>query len=401
MKHFFVEPVESLMFGQPRSFAAGEAHRSVSLFPPSPYAFQGLVRSRLLHATRGPLDFEAAGARERIETLVGSPDALKPDWQITGPYPALRRQIEEGTTVLEPWLPVPRFLVRGRAREILWARPVADVQGGLSDLGEMLLFGRPEAGPCKALTGWLSAAALKAALTSGRSRSPLEWTHDSWRPGLPPFVEQELRPGLAITPGGAAARHGLLYFLEALRFAPDGGFWARFAPELSDDFETSALETGMASFGRKGRLVRFGGVAEVDPAWRSLLAGEHLPQEISETELCWLVALSPLRLDDPRELVLRTPLPDGVKLEVRTALTGPPLTLGGFSLARGTARPNRVYVPAGSAWAVGLVGGTPHTRAQALRTLHDSHPFGPPEEAAMGFGHILAGRGPSGTGDET
>jgi hypothetical protein len=400
MKQFFVEPLESLIFGQPRSFAAGEAHHGSSLFPPSPYTFQGLVRSRLLHATRQPLDFEAAGIREHIETLVGSPDALKPGWQITGPYPALRRQTEVGTTVIEPWLPAPRFLLRGRDGEILLARPLADAQGGLSDLGEGLLLGRPEAGPCEALAGWLPAAALKAALTSSSSFRP-EWTKDSRPRDLPPFVKQEFRPGLVITAGAATARHGLLYFYEALRFAPHGGFWARFAPELPDAFEANALETGLASFGRKGRLVRFDGVPEVDPAWRSVLAGEHLPDEIEESELCWLVTLSPLRLDDPRKLVLRTPLPDDVKLQVCAALTGPPLALGGFSLAKSAARPNRLYVPGGSAWAVRLVGGTPSSRAAALRTLHDSHPFGPAEEAAMGFGHILAGRAPSGNGDQT
>lgn len=400
MRYFFVEPVESLMFGHPRSFAAGEAHRSTSLFPPSPYAFQGLLRSRLLHAARPPLDFEAPDARNRIEALVGTPDALKASWQITGPYPARRIRLDDGAMMLDPWFPAPRFLLRGEKEEILMARPTSKTHEAQSDLEGALLFGRPEAGSCEPLTGWLSSAGLEAALASGFSNMCGAEVSQNWSPSLPPFVQHDLRPGLALKPGASTAQHGLLYFLEAVRFAPDSGFWGRFSPELPEDFAADALEAGLASFGRKGRLVRFDGVEKISPAWEALLAKRHLPKESDEDDLHWLVTLSPLRLEAPHTLTPRTPLPGGVRLEVRAALTGAPLTLGGFSLARGTARPNRLYVPAGSAWAVQLKGGTPQSRAEALRILHDSHPFGPPEEAAMGFGHILVGLG-SRTGGDT
>lgn len=401
MKHFFVRPMESLMFGPPRSFAAGEAHRSASLFPPSPYAFQGLVRTRLLHSATSSIDLDDPGSSKGIEALVGSPDALKAGWQITGPYPAHRRTDDAGENILSPWFPAPRFLQRSRNNEILSVRPITNVQPGRNDLDESLLLGRPEVGPCETLSGWISTAALKDALSLGTSPGALKWSDDSWQPDLPSFVQREFQPGLAIHRGARVVQEGLLYFVEALRFGPESGMWARLASPASHDFEVDALETDIGAFGRKGRVVHFESAQELDADWNSVLAGEHLPKTVQESERFWLVTLSPIRVANAFTLRPREALPDGVSMKIDAALTGSPVALGGFSLTRGAARPNRLYVPAGSSWAIRLLGGTPRTRAQALRTIHDAHPFGPPEEAAMGFGHILVGRGPSGTGDET
>lgn len=398
MTGFFVEPLESLMFGRPQSFLAGEAHGAASQFPPSAYAFQGLLRTHLLHASKHPIDLEDLRSRERIEALVGTPDALKDGWQITGPYPA-RFVTREDYPVLEPWLPIPRFLVR-TDQGIIRVRPLSNEQGGLNDLGVQTMFGRPELGPCETMKGWLSASALWKVLSAVDRDETWSCSSTDWSGELPPFVLRESRPGLAIEPGTATAKDEMLYFLDTLRFSHRSGFWGRLTAPNLDDFEPNALTKGMSSFGRKGRLVRFDAVAEFDPAWRRVDLGEHLPTSVNETDRFWLITLSPLRVEDTRNLTPRISLPPDVVVHVEAALTGSPLVLGGFSLANGAARPNRLYAPAGSAWAIRLLGGTHDSRASALRALHNKHPFGSLEEAAMGFGHIVVGLGPSVDGDE-
>ncbi|MEZ5584375.1 MAG: hypothetical protein R3F37_17915 [Candidatus Competibacteraceae bacterium] len=62
--------------------------------------------------------------------------------------------------------------------------------------------------------------------------------------------------------------------------------------------------------------------------------------------------------------------------------------------ASGHSRPNRAYVPAGSAWWITLEGGDETRRAAALRLLNNAHVLGEPKEAAFGYGHTLVGLGP-------
>ncbi len=396
MKQFFIEPAETLMFGQPKSFVAGETHRSQSLFPPSPFTFQGLIRTHLLHHAQPAIDFEASGVREEIASLVGPPDQLPQDWQLTGPYPARKRKQEENVWI-EPWVPAPRFLLRNGNDHILSAQPMSRAHNSLNDLeNHQILLGRPETGECKPMTGWVAPGALKQALTLTDHDSPLSWTDKQWTgESLPPFVHQEFQPGLAIKSGSATASHGLLYYLDAIRFKAGSGLFGGFSAPLPNRLDDSALEEGAALFGRKGRLVSFHGVDRLDSEWEDIIEGHHLPEEVSEMDCFWLVTLTPVRLENALSLTPREAFAGGVHMETLAALTGPPITLGGFSIAEGNARPNRLYVPAGSAWAVCITGGNSETRAAALRALNNHYPFGPPHEAAMGFGHIVVGRAPS------
>ncbi len=402
MKLFFIEPSETLMFGQPQSFAAGEAHRSQSLFPPSPFTFQGLIRTHLLHHARPPIDFEARGVQKEIASLVGPPDQLPKDWQLTGPYPARKRKQKEENVWIEPWVPAPRFLLCNEVGKIFSAQPMSRAHNSLNDLeNHQILLGRPETGECKPMTGWVAPGALKQALTLTDHDSPLDWRNKQWTDEpLPPFVRHEFQPGLAIEPGSATASHGLLYFLEAIRFEADSGLLGDFSASLPSRLDDSALEEGAALFGRKGRLVSFHGVDRLDSDWEDVMTGRHLPEEVTEMDCFWLVTLTPVRLENSLQLTPRESFAGGVYMETLAALTGPPLTLGGFSIAEINARPNRLYLPAGSAWAVCIRGGNSETRAGALRVLNNRNPFGPTYEAAMGFGHIVVGRAPTFNGGE-
>ena len=90
-----------------------------------------------------------------------------------------------------------------------------------------------------------------------------------------------------------------------------------------------------------------------------------------------------------------TALPRDVRVRIHAALTGTPQIIGGYAMASGSSRPNRVYVPAGSAWWCTLEGGDTHQGAATLRLLNNAHTLGEPREALFGFGHTLVGLGPT------
>jgi hypothetical protein len=352
---FLVEPLEPLCFGSPKSFAAGEAHRLSSGFPPSPRTFQGLVRSQLLREAEPPLDLDdwSREAKDERASLVGGADALPPGWQLEGPLPARLRTLgeDDDPQVTEPWGPAPRFLLR-HSRGIAHARRLVSTHPGLGDLDPgWPLLGRPDLTDTEPLGGWLGPQGLLLAL-AGESDGAC-W-QDEFHGRLPPFVRGEHQPGLAIDRAGptqGTARHGLLYFLGAHRFARDSGLLGGLQALLPSPLRRSALEAAGGTAGRKGRLVRFRAVEQFHPVWDYLIEGAHLPDRVAEGGLFWLTTLTPVFLD----------------------------------------------VPAGSAWLIQVSGGDPERRRKRLLALHDAHPLGPREEAVLGFGYTLVGLGPLST----
>ena len=83
---FLVRPLDTVWFRGPRPFVAGEDSSDPGLFPPTPWTFQGLVRTHLLLAAL-PGDLDLADRRTIIE-LVGPPDRLPEGWRLEGPFPA-------------------------------------------------------------------------------------------------------------------------------------------------------------------------------------------------------------------------------------------------------------------------------------------------------------------------
>jgi CRISPR-associated protein Cmr3 len=386
---FLVRPLEPVYFGPPATFAAGDVLTGDSQFPPSPWAFQGLVRTHLLAGSEPALDLadRSRKARKAVAELVGEPDALPAGWRLRGPLPA-GWDGENGVHV--PWLPAPRYLLRDGARLAL-GRRVAPAHPGCSDAAperEELLVGRSDAPAARARGGWLSAADMWAVL-SGR----LPESRSAVKDELPPWVSYERRVGLSIDREELRARSGLIYTRGNLRFQYRAGLVAWLEGELKPPLSFRALSSGTRTAGRGGRQVAFEPVAALDPAWHRLVAGEHLPDAVPDGFELWLVALGPVRVGggSVREPEVHADLPAGVRLEILTALAGRPLVLGGFSMARGASRDNHVYAPPGSAWLCRLAGGSPEQRGEALRRLHDRNPLGPRQEAPFGFGHCLVG----------
>lgn len=397
---FLVEPREAVTFGSPKSFSAGEAHRVSSIFPPSPRTFQGMVRSQLLRGASPPMDLDdwSRAARDERATLVGGPHTLPFGWQLTGPLPAQARPdtSDRDKSVIQPWVPAPRYLLRDGSR-ILRTRPVISTHQVLSDRGVLpIVLGRPDLPDAEPESAWLSPEGLWFALTGQGGVMPV---NEHYRKHLPPFVVNEPRSGLAIErssdhPAQGTARHGMLYFMDAWRFRPGTGLWGSLRAQLAPRLRRDALldEGGMA--GRKGRLIRFQAVDQFEKVWQDILDGKHIPMDIGENERFWLMTLTPVFIQTPESPKIRGAKSGEVSIEVLAALTDRPLTLGGFDMTRARPRPNRAYVPAGSAWLIEIRGGTSAQRRQHLLALHNAHPLGPAEEAVMGFGHTLVGLGP-------
>ncbi len=401
---FLVEPAEPVVFGPPKSGFAGEAHRVASQFPPSPRTFQGLVRTRLLLGADPPLDLGDRASASAIADLVGPPGALPDGWQLSGPFPAAPDETApedpDQPPPLCPWVPAPRFLLsRGKRdrRAPLFARRIrCATHPVLSDLGDVdatPALGRPDAGALSAAEGWIGPANLRAAL-EGEASEP-RWVPNQWTPGRPRFVNAETQPGLAINPQTGTAQHDALYFAQALRFASGSGLFGILQGPLATGLRAQSLTQGAVQTGRKGRLAAFRPVPSLHPDWTHVMQGRHLPETVDKgQDRFWLLALTPAFLTDPRQPLDRFTASGDVTVTVEAALTGAPMTVGGFEMASGRPRPNRLYVPAGSVWLIRLDGGTPEARAATLRALNNHHPLGDPTEAAMGFGHTLVGRGP-------
>lgn len=406
---FFVRPLDVAFFGPPEAQSAGDTHYSRSLFPPPPRAFQGLVRSRLLSAAQlqHPLDNYSPAAQQEREKLVGNSDTLPPGWQIEGPIPVSRSPQtgeHKEDEPLVPWVAAPAFLVQrpdqpGTPQKARWIEITPDdhATGGVAGVerpfGQHVLGTRGFTG--QPLAGWIDAANLFWALTG----------EGCWKPEghqmLPPIVKRELRVGLAVNRNTRQAEDRMLYAVDQLRFDGQGGFVGtlRTRENLPPSLSADALTHGTAPFGRWHRLAALEPTPRLTPVWTNLTNGTHLPQELEEGTLFWMVAITPWRLDPPPNsapeqsaLQPRIHSVEGAnQIEILGALLGKSITLGGFSMAHRQARPNQIYVPAGSAWMFTIPHVTPAQRGMIVRQLNGSHCLGPEEEARMGFGRVLVG----------
>ncbi len=393
---FLVRPLGALYFGPPRRFDAGVDHHGVTFFPPPQSAFQGMIRSQLLREAGVDLLRE----KEKIAQLVGEPSRLPDGWQIRGPLPA-RVVDDDGNERLEPWVPAPAFLYKEERPDQPSLKPASIFESGLPAVQASVpgvALGLPRVPKARPAGGWLSAQGLKEVL-SGRSLDS-DQVAKHWRTELPPFVEYEDQPGLALEPTRhGVARHGMLYFLRKVRFRQvSGGLISGFWGGLHISHGTQGLPDlplngTLGAAGRKSLPVAFEKAPKPVKAWRSLEAGDHLPPEVGEDERFWLMICTPVALRAPREPLAIGRLPPEVRIEVDAVLTDKPTVEGGMSYTTQgmQIRPTRHLLPAGTTWLFRLVGGDGELRAQALRRIHACHPLGEPEDAAFGYGYSLIG----------
>lgn len=240
----FLRPLEWVHVGPPSSAPAGEAHHTPSLFPPPATTWQGALRSALLHAVPG-LRLGPNGDRARIAALVGPPGNLPIGWQVEGPWPA-----GPGPHGLMPWLPVPAWLLSEKDDLAPSTRELASLAEPEAAEADWCSGGPQGADPtdwrpwsCRRLRrptpgrGWVSVADLLRLLAGQADGLTLE--------DLPPFVHKDMRPGVAVNRDGSP-KAGMLYFLEAHRFAEDAGLLGAVDGPLHSDIPADALHQGTA-----------------------------------------------------------------------------------------------------------------------------------------------------------
>lgn len=411
-----LRPLDWVAFGPPRPSTAGETHhRDTDL--PAPTAFQGILRTALLAATGDDFTDRSASAQRARDELVGGPGELPTGWQIRGPF--FTNVVEKGRGVVaQPWLVAPRFLLRmssevRTSREPAFARllsspPVEDGPAALNDLSgeaEPVLLAYPAHDATEPLGGWLSPRGLRWALSGEAGRAPWQGDDHGAR-RLPPFVTHEELAGIEIEPGTGAARDGMVFSTQVLRFRASGrrssGLAGWLSASLPPRIPGDALSRGLAACGWRSRPVALEALPPVDPDFEHVIQGKHLPAEAAEDQGFFLTALTPApcAVGQPslqavaRSIVAAPRWPVAVEVRVLASLTGPPRVIGGLETVSRRPRPNRSYWEAGSAWLFVLRGGTPADRARALRVLHDAHVLGG-EQASFGYGHTLVGVGPS------
>lgn len=409
---FFVTSDEALYFGGPRAQVAGEAHHGETLFPPMPTSFQGAVRTRLLHDLRVDLS-PGAELKARVEAAVGPPLKLKEGWSIDGPWVA--GVVDQGGALTtEVWVPAP--LCAAKLADIVYRGP-SDLRAPPPEGATLrwLGAGRPPdlllddgappqlpIGPAGAEepAGWLRDADLLELLTSGNLRRAPR-SH-------PPFVAPETRVGLALDGESRTAKAAMLYFRQTRRFSgvPAGDGSPRyaaggFAATLRSDTALPAragggdvLSGGTLALGRRSRPLAVRPLPAFSEAWRQIVGGGHLPspsvEDYPDGVEAWMILASPVFLDGSPQLGSPTaPVVAALydcRVEVLAAVLGAPIVVGGLDATTGAPKPNRPFLPAGSAWRIRVTGPTPAARHGALLALHHQTTLGAAGDRSFGCG---------------
>lgn len=392
---FFVEPVDTIWLRGGRPFSAGEASLDTTIFPPTPWTWQGMVRSRILEHHFGPR--LTSVPRPEIEEQIGPPDRLLPGWILRGPLPAQCGPRGE----IEVWVPWPRFLSQPdgerRPRRSSSLEPAGLVASSHQAHAPLLTFD-PEVKPSEA--GWISASNLVWALF-GRGR----WDpQGATEPGpkraqggsdLPPFVHEEWRTGLKVDSDTGRAEEHMLYTAVHHRFAPRTGLWGSLRGASRG--AVSALREGPAALGHLGRLVN--------------LAPAALPHDFAEILDGRFGAPLPATTVLDIRVVLLTPalarqggqppftLPQGAEVLGQQAAEGP--EIGGFDRrGAGGGRPMRTTWAAGSCWWVRLPAAPADEQARRIRVLLGTDPSSPMDDLErFGFGMRVAAPFNPTTGD--
>ena len=409
-RSFLAAPLDTLWFRSSSPMDAGGTTGAVAadtLFPPTPYTWQGMIRTHLLEAALGERLSRASS--NDIARIVGPPNHLPAGWRIRGPFPA--EPCKDSADHLMPWLPWPRCV--GVSTDDETSRPVSSryapksnsVQDGFvtssatSDSGELELlipFDRPSF-PIPA-SGWLSLACLRAALVETKGEAAGDrWRWDEARLGtkrsgavLPRFVAKETRTGLELD-DSRTARDEMLYTAHHVRFRDGSGLWG--ALEGAGAEEHAALTSGVAFAGRKTRAVSLH-PASIPEAELSFLSGAYLanlaPEQLEYVRVVLLTpALGPTAYEAREQIPFK--VPEGARLVARQSAAGP--FIGGTNWVDQASRPLASTWAPGSIWVFHLA--DPATRVLAAQTLAGVGTNGLTDAERFGFGQRVVAPLPS------
>ena len=207
----FIQPNDVLLFRDGKPFVAGEDHRAGSLFPPTPFTMQGVIRSKVLFESGiSPADFaDGAAAAEALRIQIGAPRSGYGKLHLRGPFVAKR----DRTGGLVRYFRLPADLVRvgGKPTMVkpLAAHPFIDnLPAGLSPLWHRTLD------PLAEIKGWLAEEDFHKYL-AGQDVVIIPESE---------LLVREPRFGITLDYLRRSTQEGMLYQMEFLRLCQGVGF---------------------------------------------------------------------------------------------------------------------------------------------------------------------------------
>lgn len=200
----FIEPNDVLLFRDGKPFVAGEDHRARSVFPPTPFTMQGILRSKVLFDSGvSPHDYaHGAPSAQALIQQIGTASGNYGQLRLHGPFVAKRDgntltryfplpadvvKVDEDFTLLRPLLDYPFVSNQPIGLRPLWTRTVKPLEG---------------------VRGWLAEDEFQKYL-SGR-------TDFSVTPERA-LIVREPRFGIALHYPARSTQEGMLYQMEFLR----------------------------------------------------------------------------------------------------------------------------------------------------------------------------------------
>ena len=249
MWQIFVEPVDVLLFRDGRPFTAGEDHRARSMFPPTPFTMQGMLRSKILFESGvSPTDYAGdspSPTAQRLRELIGTPRKSYGKLRLRGPFVARKGDDDS----LTRYFPMPADVLEiadeqeKSHKTYTFLKPlVGHPFRSNAPPGVELLW--PDAGGAvKETYGWLAESEFRKYLAGQTDFHVTEEVE---------LLVREPRFGIALDPSTRRPREGLLYQMEFLRLKEGTGFLLEV-----DGVPPFQAESGFVQLGGEARVARY------------------------------------------------------------------------------------------------------------------------------------------------
>jgi CRISPR-associated protein Cmr3 len=360
MMRVFIEPSDVWLFRDGRPFSAGTDHWAHSLFPPTPFTIQGLVRSKVLLDS----DLSVEAYRRRVpeaQTLIEQIGWGGDDFghlRLLGPYVA-KRDAVDGKLVRH--YPVPADVVRLGSGKLEILAPLGDdvpfVANWPPGAQQLRPLWHVTAELLKAPRGrWLDEEAMRDYLAGDPPRHVIRDDE---------LFVREPRPGIRRERATGTTAEGYLYEVGFVRPKHDVGLEVEIR-----GIPSWKPQTGILGIGGEARA----GYYELWPERKS-----EFPRQVEGRFKVYLAA--PAFFESGW-------LPDdwhgffgGGSARLVAAAVGRPHFIGGWDIARQKPRPIRAAVPAGSVYYF--------ETEEAF--VYDGRPI-TDRYGQIGFGQVLIGR---------
>jgi CRISPR-associated protein Cmr3 len=208
MWQMFIEPNDVLLFRDGKPFMAGEDHRARSLFPPTPFTMQGVVRSKVLF-DRGvsPHDYAHAatpGAQALMQEIGGVGSSYG-QLRLRGPFVAKRN-----ASGIMRYVPLPADMVRV-GDDYRLVKPLADHPFGSNQPTDLLPLWTRTDQLLKEARGWLAEQVFIERYVQGLSLRKNDVICENQ------LLVREPRFGIALDYTPRRPQEGMLYQMEFLR----------------------------------------------------------------------------------------------------------------------------------------------------------------------------------------